>query len=95
MNRDAEWRQCRHIDTAGRFAVRVQHAGPGVEQRADEVLRGQSDQRIERKRDPATIALNMSRAIGPLDTLSHTGYEQIVETLGEPFTSRIVAAEYT
>jgi len=46
-----------------------------------------------RERDPQTIALNMSRSIGPLDTLSHTGYEQIVETLGEPFASRLVSAE--
>ncbi len=45
------------------------------------------------ERDPQTIALNMSRAIGPLDTLSHTGFEQIVETLGEPWASRIVSAE--
>jgi len=45
------------------------------------------------ERDPRTIALNMSRSIGPLDTLSHTGFEQIVETLGEPFASRLVAAE--
>ncbi len=46
-----------------------------------------------RERDPQTIALNMSRSIGPADTLSHTGYEQIVETLGQPYTSRIVSAE--
>ncbi len=46
-----------------------------------------------RERDPATIALNTSRAIGPLDTLSHTGYEQILETLGPTYSSRIVSAE--
>jgi Xaa-Pro aminopeptidase len=46
-----------------------------------------------RERDPETIALNTSRAIGPLDTLSHTGYEQIVETLGPAYASRIVSAE--
>jgi len=46
-----------------------------------------------RERDPQTIALNTSSAIGPLDTLSHTGFEQIVATLGEPFASRIVSAQ--
>ncbi len=46
-----------------------------------------------RERDPQTIALNTSRAIGPLDTLSHTGYEQIVETLGPDYAGRIVSAE--
>lgn len=46
-----------------------------------------------RARDPQRIGLNMSRSIGPLDTLSHTGYEEIVETLGEPYASRIVSAE--
>jgi len=46
-----------------------------------------------RARDPQRIGLNMSRAIGPADTLSHTGFEQIVETLGEPYASRIVSAE--
>jgi Xaa-Pro aminopeptidase len=46
-----------------------------------------------RERDPQRIALNISRSIGPADTLSHTGYEQIVETLGEPYVSRIVSAE--
>ena len=46
-----------------------------------------------RERDPQRIGLNLSRDIGPLDTLSHTGYQQIVETIGEPFASRIVSAE--
>jgi Xaa-Pro aminopeptidase len=46
-----------------------------------------------RERDPERIALNTSRALGPADTLSHTGYEQIVETLGEGYASRIVSAE--
>ncbi len=46
-----------------------------------------------KERNPRRIGLNMSRALGPADTLSHTGYEQIVETLGEPFASRIVSAE--
>ncbi len=45
------------------------------------------------ERDPKRIGLNVSRAIGPADTLSHSGYEQIAETLGEPYASRLVAAE--
>lgn len=46
-----------------------------------------------RERDPGSIALNMTRAIGPLDTLSHSGYEQLVETLGETYAARFVSAE--
>jgi Xaa-Pro aminopeptidase len=45
------------------------------------------------ERDPERIGLNISRAIGPADTLSHSGYEQIVETLGDPWASRLVPAE--
>lgn len=46
-----------------------------------------------RERDPRRIAVNTSRAIGPADDLSHEGYLQIVETLGEPWVSRLVSAE--
>jgi Xaa-Pro aminopeptidase len=46
-----------------------------------------------RERDPKRIGLNMSRSIGPADTLTHTGYEQIVEALGEKYAGRIVSAE--
>jgi Xaa-Pro aminopeptidase len=46
-----------------------------------------------RERDPQTIALNMSRSIGPVDTLSHTGHEQLVETLGEKYAERFVSSE--
>jgi Xaa-Pro aminopeptidase len=45
------------------------------------------------ERDPKRIGVNISRSIGPADTLSHSGYEQIVETLGEPWASRLVPAE--
>ena len=45
------------------------------------------------ERDPQAIALNTSRSIGPADDLSHEGYLQIVETLGESYASRIVSAE--
>ncbi len=46
-----------------------------------------------RERDPKVIGLNISRDIGGADGLSHSGYLEIVETLGEPFASRIVSAE--
>jgi Xaa-Pro aminopeptidase len=45
------------------------------------------------ERDPGVIAVNTSRAIGPADDLSHTGYEQLIETLGEPWSGRLVSAE--
>ncbi len=45
------------------------------------------------ERAPKRIGLNISRAIGPADLLSYSGYEQIVETLGEPWASRLVPAE--
>lgn len=46
-----------------------------------------------RDRDPQRIGINTSRAIGPADTLSHTGYLQLRETLGEPYASRLESAE--
>ncbi len=46
-----------------------------------------------RERDPRRIGINVSRAIGPADDLSHAGYQQLVETLGEPWASRLVPAE--
>ena len=46
-----------------------------------------------RERDPQRIGINTSRAIGPVDNLTHVGYQQLVETLGEPYASRLVAAE--
>ncbi len=45
------------------------------------------------ERDPGVIAINTSRAIGPADDLSHTGYEQLVETLGAPWNERLVSGE--
>ena len=45
------------------------------------------------ERDPQRIGVNLSRSIGPADTLTHTGWEQLVETLGEPYASRLVSAE--
>ena len=46
-----------------------------------------------RERDPKRIALNTSRAIGPADTLTKTGYDQIVEAIGPELAGRIVSGE--
>jgi Xaa-Pro aminopeptidase len=46
-----------------------------------------------KERNPKRIGVNMSREIGPADGLSHTMYQQLVETLGEPYASRLVSAE--
>lgn len=45
------------------------------------------------ERDPQRIGVNVSRAIGGADGLSHTMYEQLVETLGAPYAARLVSAE--
>ena len=45
------------------------------------------------ERNPRSIAINMSPDIGLADGLSHTSYEHLVATLGQPFASRLVSAE--
>ncbi len=45
------------------------------------------------ERDPKRIGVNMSKTIGGADGLSHTGYEYLVETLGETYGGRLVSAE--
>ena len=45
------------------------------------------------ERDPQVIGLNISRQIPGADGLSHSGFEEIVEVLGEPWASRLVSAE--
>lgn len=45
------------------------------------------------ERDPRRIGVNMSRAIGAADGLSHSSYEQLRETLGAPWADRLVSAE--
>lgn len=45
------------------------------------------------ERDPQRIGINVSRSIGGADGLSHTMYEQLVETLGERYAGRLVSAE--
>lgn len=46
-----------------------------------------------RERNPRRIAVNMSEEMGPADGLSHTMYQSLVKTLGEPYSSRLVTAE--
>lgn len=45
------------------------------------------------ERDPRRIGVNMSRSIGGADGLSHSGYLELKEVLGEPYASRLVPAE--
>ncbi len=59
----------------------------------DEFLPTEALAEFVRERDPKAVALNMSRALGPVDTLSHTGYLQLTEILGDSLTKRIVSAE--
>jgi Xaa-Pro aminopeptidase len=44
-------------------------------------------------RNPRRIGVNMSDEIGPADGLSHTMYQHLVKTLGDPYASRLVSAE--
>ena len=44
-------------------------------------------------RNPRRIGVNMSDDIGPADGLSHTMFQHLVKTLGEPYASRLVSAE--
>jgi Xaa-Pro aminopeptidase len=44
-------------------------------------------------RNPKRIGVNMSDEIGPADGLSYTMHRQLVQTLGEPYGSRLVSAE--
>ena len=45
------------------------------------------------ERDPKRIGVNISRAIGAADGLTHSGYEELRERLGEPWADRLVSAE--
>lgn len=49
--------------------------------------------RFVSERDPRRIAVNTSADIGAADGLSHASYLKLVETLGEPYASRLVSAE--
>jgi len=46
-----------------------------------------------KERDPKRIALDMSDDIGAADGLTHTHYQLLAKTLGEPYASRFVSAE--
>ena len=46
-----------------------------------------------KERNPKRIGVNMSHEIGPADGLSHSMYQHLVKTLGEPYASRLVSAE--
>ena len=60
----------------------------------DEVIGGNFDLRaFVAERNPRRIGVNMSTAIGAADGLSHTGYQHLVDTLGEPYARRLVSAE--
>jgi len=45
------------------------------------------------ERDPRRIGVNVSDQLGVADGLSHSSYEYLVETLGEPYASRLTSAE--
>jgi len=45
------------------------------------------------ERNPRRIAVNMSADIGLADGLSHTSYQHVTATLGEPLSARLVSAE--
>ena len=45
------------------------------------------------ERDPQRIGLNISKSIGGADGLSHSGYEELQEILGEKYAARFVSAE--
>lgn len=45
------------------------------------------------ERNPKRIGLNISKHIGGADGLSHSGYEELVEVLGEKYKERFVSAE--
>jgi Xaa-Pro aminopeptidase len=59
-----------------------------------DIVEGQADLRaFVSERDPKRIGVNMSKSIGGADGLSHTSYQYLVATLGEPYASRLVSAE--
>ena len=46
-----------------------------------------------KERDPQRIGLNISKSIGGADGLSHSGYEELKEVLGDKYVERFVSAE--
>ncbi len=61
---------------------------------AYDVVTGQFDlATFVKERDPKRIGINTSKSIGAADGLSHTSHVHLVESLGEPYASRLVSAE--
>ena len=84
----------------GRGVARIERAALGIdgyllaENGAYDIVTGGFDLReFVAERDPQRIGVNMSHNIGGADGLSHTAYVHLVETLGEPYSSRLVSAE--
>ncbi len=60
----------------------------------DQVVGGDFDLRaFVQEREPARIGVNMSHELGAADGLSYSNHQALVETLGEPWASRLVSAE--
>jgi Xaa-Pro aminopeptidase len=83
-----------------RGGERIERAALGIDDRkiracgAYDIVEGDFDLRkFVSERNPKRIGLNMSEGIGAADGLSHTGYQHLVRTLGEPYSSRFVSAE--
>lgn len=61
---------------------------------AYDIITGDFDLRqFVAERNPQRIGVNMSHEIGAADGLSYTGYQHLLETLGEPWNQRLVSAE--
>jgi len=59
-----------------------------------DIVQGDFDlKKFVAERDPKRIGVNMSEQIGAADGLSHTGFQHLVKTLGEPYAGRLVSAE--
>jgi hypothetical protein len=46
------------------------------------------------KRDPKTIAINMSDTLAEADGMSHSSYQKLVKILGPKYSARLVSAEH-
>lgn len=65
-----------------------------VENGAYDIVAGDYDlKEFVAERDPRRIALNYSEYIAGADGLTKNQYDRLVETLGEPYVSRIVSSE--
>ena len=73
---------------AGVDGYRVEESGA-----YDQVLSSVDLRAFVAERAPRRIGVNMSRQIGAADGLSYTSHQALVETLGEPWASRLVSAE--